>query len=151
MHVGGAVVSLFVGRRDPSGGASPQRSTRSTALCLKAHVELPAAPRVAQPSLAVRAGRTSCPRTGVAPPCQRADGFTESDQRLYAGVVVRVVRRWFSGSLAALRAALARPELRRVQLAWTGSTSGESISTIALGLYAYEAGGATAVGVVALV
>ncbi|MDQ3893683.1 MAG: cyclic nucleotide-binding domain-containing protein [Actinomycetota bacterium] len=65
--------------------------------------------------------------------------------------MVRVVRRWFSGSLAALRAALARPELRRVQLAWTGSTSGESISTIALGLYAYEAGGATAVGVVALV
>lgn len=61
------------------------------------------------------------------------------------------VRRWSSGSLAALRAALAQPQLRRVQLAWAGSTSGEFIALIALGLFAYEAGGATAVGVVALV
>ena len=56
------------------------------------------------------------------------------------------VRRWSSGSLAALRAALAQPQLRRVQLAWAGSTSGEFIALVALGLFAYEAGGATAVG-----
>jgi MFS family permease len=64
---------------------------------------------------------------------------------------VRVVRRWFFGSQAALREAFAQPRLRRVQLAWAGSTSGEFISAVALGLYAYQAGGATAVGVVALV
>jgi MFS family permease len=64
--------------------------------------------------------------------------------------VVRVGR-WLSGSLSALRTALAEPRLRRVQLAWAGSTSGEFVSLVALGLFAYKAGGATAVGVVALV
>lgn len=61
------------------------------------------------------------------------------------------MRSWFSGSLSSLRAALAQPQLRRVQLALAGSTSGEFISIVALGLYAYQAGGATAVGVVSLV
>jgi MFS family permease len=61
------------------------------------------------------------------------------------------VQRWLSGSLGALRAALARPELRRVQLAWAASTSGEFVSIVALGVFAYEAGGAAAVGVVAVV
>jgi MFS family permease len=60
-------------------------------------------------------------------------------------------RRWLSGSASALRAALAEPRLRRVQLGWAGSTAGEFVSIVALGVFAYDAGGATAVGVVALV
>ena len=62
-----------------------------------------------------------------------------------------VAQRWLASSSAALRTALAEPRLRRVQLAWIGSTSGEFLATIALGLFAYRAGGATAVGVIALV
>jgi MFS family permease len=65
--------------------------------------------------------------------------------------VESLVQRWLSGSLGAFRAALARPELRRVQLAWAASTSGEFVSIVALGVFAYEAGGAAAVGVVAVV
>jgi MFS family permease len=38
-----------------------------------------------------------------------------------------------------------------VQLAWAASTSGEFVSIVALGVFAYEAGGAAAVGVVAVV
>ena len=59
-------------------------------------------------------------------------------------------RRWLSCSVAALRAAFEDRRLRRVQLGWACSTAGEFISIIALGLFAYQAGGATAVGVVAV-
>jgi MFS family permease len=62
-----------------------------------------------------------------------------------------LAQRWLTGSFAAFRAALARPDLRRVQLAWAASTSGEFVSIVALGIYAYQAGGAAAVGVVAVV
>ena len=62
-----------------------------------------------------------------------------------------LAQRWLTGSSAAFRAALARPELRRVQLAWAASTSGEFFSIVALGVFAYQAGGAAAVGVVAVV
>ena len=61
------------------------------------------------------------------------------------------VTRWLAGSATALRTALAEPRLKRVQLAWIGSTSGEFLSTVAFGLFAYAVGGATAVGIVALV
>ncbi|MDQ3992018.1 MAG: MFS transporter, partial [Actinomycetota bacterium] len=65
--------------------------------------------------------------------------------------MARLPRRWLTGSFSAFRAALARPDLRRVQLAWAGSTSGEFVSIVALGVFAYQAGGASAVGVVAVV
>ena len=55
----------------------------------------------------------------------------------------RVVRRWLSGSLTALQSAVAHPQLRRVQLAWAGSTSGEFVAIVALGVFAYDARQAT--------
>jgi MFS family permease len=65
--------------------------------------------------------------------------------------MLAVARRWLPGSMAALRAALEDRRLRHVQLGWACSTAGEFVSIIALGLFAYQAGGATAVGVVAVV
>ncbi|MDQ4082646.1 MAG: MFS transporter, partial [Actinomycetota bacterium] len=59
--------------------------------------------------------------------------------------------RWLSGSASALRRALANPDLRRIELAWAGSTSAEFVSVVAFGLFAYRAGGATAVGTVAVI
>ena len=51
----------------------------------------------------------------------------------------------------ATRDALADPALRRLQLGWAGSTTGEYISVVAFGVVAYEAGGAAAVGLVGVV
>jgi MFS family permease len=42
------------------------------------------------------------------------------------------------------------PGLRRLELAWIGSVTGEWAYAVALAVFAYEAGGATAVGLVAL-
>jgi hypothetical protein len=47
----------------------------------------------------------------------------------------------------ALRAVFQNPALRRLELAWAGSTMGVWLSTVGLGVYAFEAGGASAVGV----
>src|SRR5918995_1732443 len=46
--------------------------------------------------------------------------------------------------------ALATPELRRVQLGWTGASVGGWVFFIVLAVYAYNEGGAAAVGVAAL-
>ncbi len=51
----------------------------------------------------------------------------------------------------AFRAVFANPGLRRVELAWAGSETGKWLYIIALSIFAYNAGGATAVGVVALI
>ena len=53
-------------------------------------------------------------------------------------------------SLRALADVFRNPGLRRLQLAWVGSVTGEWAYVVALAVYAYEAGGATAVGLVAL-
>ncbi len=45
-------------------------------------------------------------------------------------------------SLRALGAVLASPRLRRLQLAWVGSILGGWAYLVALGVYAYEQGGA---------
>ncbi len=54
-------------------------------------------------------------------------------------------------SLRALGAVLASPRLRRLQLAWVGSILGGWAYLVALGVYAYEQGGAAAVGLVGLI
>src|ERR1044071_4335781 len=52
-------------------------------------------------------------------------------------------------SLRALAEVFANPGLRRLELAWVGSVTGEWAYAGALAVYAFEAGGATAVGLVA--
>jgi MFS family permease len=54
-------------------------------------------------------------------------------------------------SFRALGAVFASAPLRRLQLAWVGSILGGWAYLVALGVYAYEEGGATAVGVVGLI
>ena len=54
-------------------------------------------------------------------------------------------------SLRALGAVLASPPLRRLQLAWVGSILGDWAYLVALGVYAYDQGGASAVGLVGLI
>ena len=54
-------------------------------------------------------------------------------------------------SLRALGAVLSSPRLRRLQLAWAGSILGGWAYLVALGVYAYEQGGAGAVGLVGLI
>jgi MFS family permease len=54
-------------------------------------------------------------------------------------------------SLDAFRAVFHNPQLRRVQLAWAGSNLGTWGYGVALAVYAYGHGGATAVGVVGLI
>jgi MFS family permease len=53
-------------------------------------------------------------------------------------------------SLRALADVFANPGLRRLELAWVGSVTGEWAYAVALAVFAFESGGATAVGVVAL-
>jgi MFS family permease len=53
-----------------------------------------------------------------------------------------------SASLRAIRVVLANPGLRRLQLAWAGSMLGTCAYLIALLVVAFQAGGATAVGLV---
>jgi MFS family permease len=52
--------------------------------------------------------------------------------------------------LATLRAAFATPELRRVQVAWAAAAVGNWAFFVVLAIYAFDEGGATAVGVAAL-
>jgi MFS family permease len=54
-------------------------------------------------------------------------------------------------SFRALGAVLASPPLRRLQLAWAGSIVGDWAYLVALGVYAYDQGGASAVGLVGLI
>ena len=54
-------------------------------------------------------------------------------------------------SLRALGAVLSNPTLRRLQLAWVGSILGDWAYLVALGVYAYDQGGAGAVGLVGLI
>jgi MFS family permease len=54
-------------------------------------------------------------------------------------------------SLRALSAVLSSPALRRLQLAWFGSILGGWAYLVALGVYAYDQGGASAVGLVGLI
>jgi MFS family permease len=54
-------------------------------------------------------------------------------------------------ALRSLRAVLANPALRRLQLAWVGSILGGWAYLVALGVYAYGQGGAAAVGLVGLI
>ena len=54
-------------------------------------------------------------------------------------------------SLVAFRAVFANPDLRRIELALTGSITGEWAYAIALAVYAFDRGGAAAVGIVGLI
>jgi CRP-like cAMP-binding protein len=54
-------------------------------------------------------------------------------------------------SLAAFRDVFANPDLRRLELAWTATQLGRFAYFIAIAVYAFDAGGATAVGVVAVI
>ena len=58
--------------------------------------------------------------------------------------------RQLAGSSRAFREVFANPDLRRIQLAWAGSLIGTWAYGIAIVVYAYEQGGATAVGIVGL-
>lgn len=51
-------------------------------------------------------------------------------------------------SLRALGDVFHNPNLRRLELAWVGSVAGDWSSVVALGVYAYQSGGAAAVGLV---
>jgi MFS family permease len=53
--------------------------------------------------------------------------------------------------LAALGAAVRSPDIRRVELAWGAAITAEWAHFVALGVFAYEQGGATAVGLAGLV
>jgi MFS family permease len=54
-------------------------------------------------------------------------------------------------SLRALADVFGNPGLRRLELAWVGSVTGEWAYVVALAVFAYEAGGATAVGLVGVI
>jgi MFS family permease len=62
--------------------------------------------------------------------------------------------RWVVGPaqvFAALGASVRNPEVRRVELAWGAAIASEWAHFVALGVFAYEAGGASAVGIAGLV
>jgi MFS family permease len=54
-------------------------------------------------------------------------------------------------SAAALRNVFRNPDLRRLELAWAGSITGEWAYAIALAVFAYDVGGAAAVGLVGVI
>jgi MFS family permease len=64
---------------------------------------------------------------------------------------VGMLRSRFGESFAALKGVFANPDLRRVQLAYAGSSMGNFAYGVAIAVYAYQHGGATAVGVVTAV
>jgi MFS family permease len=53
-------------------------------------------------------------------------------------------------ALAALRAAMRNPGIRRVELAWGAAIAAEWMHFVALGVFAYDAGGTAAVGIAGL-
>jgi MFS family permease len=64
---------------------------------------------------------------------------------------VTSLRRRLGESLRAFAAVFRNEDLRRLELAWSGSIIGQWGYEVALAVFAYEAGGATAVGLVGLV
>src|SRR5439155_14399076 len=66
------------------------------------------------------------------------------------GVVERAVRQ-LGASLRALVAVFGNPDLRRLEVGWAGMSLATWAFAIALGVYAFDIGGPTAVGIVALV
>src|SRR5436190_20253477 len=64
---------------------------------------------------------------------------------------MRRLREQLGESLAAFRGNFSNPQLRRLQLAGVGSVMGLWAYSVALAVYAYDVGGARAVGVVTLV
>ncbi len=61
------------------------------------------------------------------------------------------LREKLAESVAAFRGNFGNPQLRRLQLAGAGSVMGQWAYSVAVAVYAYEAGGAKAVGVVTLI
>jgi MFS family permease len=64
---------------------------------------------------------------------------------------VNAIGERLSESVGAFRGAFSNPALRRLQLAGAGSVMGQWAYSVALAVYAFEQGGAKAVGVVALI
>ncbi len=64
---------------------------------------------------------------------------------------MRTVARRLREPAQALRDVFRNPHLRRVQLAWAGSVTGQYAFSVALAVYAYRHGGATTVGLVIVV
>jgi hypothetical protein len=64
--------------------------------------------------------------------------------------VVRVLWSRLAGSRAAMRDVLVQPQLRRAELAFALAWTSEAAFTVSLGVIAFRDGGATAVGLVAL-
>jgi MFS family permease len=64
---------------------------------------------------------------------------------------MKLVRQRLGESAAAFRGAFSNPALRRLQLAGAGSVMGQWAYSVALAVYAYEQGGAKAVGLVTLI
>jgi MFS family permease len=64
---------------------------------------------------------------------------------------VTVLRAKLAESAVAFRGNFGNPQLRRLQLAGAGSVMGQWAYSVAVAVYAYEAGGAKAVGVVTLI
>ncbi len=54
-------------------------------------------------------------------------------------------------SLSAFREVFGNPNLRRVELAWAGSETGKWMYVVGVAVFAYDQGGASAVGIVALI
>jgi MFS family permease len=61
---------------------------------------------------------------------------------------IGALRNRIRSSAAAFRAVVANPQLRRLELAWAFAIVGHWAYTIAVSVYAYDAGGSTAVGLV---
>jgi len=61
------------------------------------------------------------------------------------------VRERLAESLTAFRAVFGNPNLRRVELAWVGSETGKWMYVVGVAVFAYSRGGASAVGIVALI
>jgi MFS family permease len=64
---------------------------------------------------------------------------------------MKLLREKLGDSLAAFSSNFGNPQLRRLQLAGAGSVTGQWAYSVALAVYAYNAGGAKAVGIVALI
>ena len=64
--------------------------------------------------------------------------------------VVGRIRGSLGTSLAAFHEVFSNPDLRRLELAWTATQLGRFAYFIAIAVYAYDAGGAAAVGLVAV-
>ena len=66
-------------------------------------------------------------------------------------LVVGGLREKLSDAGRSLREVFRNPGLRRIQLAWAGSIVGDWAYATAFAVYAYEQGGPTALGVVAVI